>query len=109
MDFIVELPKSLGFDAILVIVDQGCTKMTVIIPCTIQTGAEETARLYATEVFRRFSLPGKVISDRGPQFHSKFMRELCNSLGIKQNLSTAYHLRTDGQTERLNQELEQYL
>ena len=93
----------------MVVVDQGCTKGTVFIPCTTNTGAEEAAALYAIHVWKRFGLPRKIISDRGPQFASKFTRELCRTLGIEQNLSTAYHPQTDGQTERVNQELEQYL
>ena len=60
-------------------------------------------------VFKDTGLPQKVISDRGCQFVSKFMKELCNQLGIERNSSTAYHPQTDGQTERVNQEMEQYL
>jgi len=54
-------------------------------------------------------IPQKVISDQGSQFVSKFMKELCSWLGIERNSSMAYHLQTDGQTEQVNQELEQYL
>jgi len=54
-------------------------------------------------------IPQKVISDQGPQFVSRFIKELCLQLGIKRNSSTAYHSQTDGQTEQINQELEQYL
>ena len=50
-----------------------------------------------------------MITDRGPQFSSKVMVELCKKLGINQVMSTAYHPQTDGQTERVNQELELYL
>ena len=51
----------------------------------------------------------KVVSDRGPQFAAAFMKELYRLLGIEAATSTAYHPQTDGQTERVNQELEQYL
>jgi hypothetical protein len=54
-------------------------------------------------------MPDTVISDRGPQFASSFMQELSALLGIKLKMSTAYHPQMDGQTERMNQELEQYL
>jgi transposase InsO family protein len=70
---------------------------------------EETAALYAKHVFARYGLTTKIISDRDPRFASKFTQELCKLLGIQQNISTAYHPRTDGQSERSNQWLEQYL
>lgn len=109
MDFIVKLPESGGFNAVLVIVDQGCTKTSVLIPCTTRIDTEDTAWRYAAEVWKRFGLPQKIISDRGLQFNSKFISELCKSLEIEQNLSTAYHPQTDRQTECVNQKLEQYL
>jgi len=56
-----------------------------------------------------YSLPESIISDRGPQFAAGLMRELNKILGIKSKLSTAFHPQIDGQTERVNQELEQYL
>ena len=67
------------------------------------------AQLYFNHVFPRFGVPSKVITDRDPRFTSQFMRELCTQLRIEQNVSTAYHPRTDGQSERTNQWLEQYL
>jgi len=54
-------------------------------------------------------LPESIISDRGVQFAAGMMRELNNLLGIQTKLSTAYHSQTDGQMERINQELKQYL
>ena len=54
-------------------------------------------------------MPESIISDRGPQFAAGVMRELNAMLGIDSKLSTAFHPQTDGQTERMNQELEQYL
>ena len=60
-------------------------------------------------MFPSYGLPTKLISDRDPRFASKFTRGLCQALGIQQNISTAYHPRTDGQSERSNQWLEQYL
>ena len=109
LDFITKLPQSQGFDSILTVTDHDCTKAAVFIPCNEEITAEGTAALYAKHVFLRFGLPSKVISDRDPRFASKFTRELCNILGISQNVSTAYHPRTDGQSERTNQWLEQYL
>lgn len=71
--------------------------------------SEGWAREYVTHVFSKHGLSQKVISDRGPQFVSKFICDVYKLLGIEGNLSTAFHPQTDGQTERINQELEQYL
>jgi hypothetical protein len=62
-DFIVKLPVSQGFDSILTITDQGCTKAAIFIPCNEDITAEETAVLYIKHVFAHFGLPTKVISD----------------------------------------------
>jgi hypothetical protein len=63
LDFIVKLPVSQGFDSILTITDQGCTKAAIFIPCNEDITAEETATLYIKHVFAHFGLPTKVISD----------------------------------------------
>ena len=109
MDFIVKLPESAGFDSILTITDHDCTKMLIVIPCRETITAEGVAELFLRQIFPQFRLPSKIISDRDPRFVSKFMKELCRLMGITQNISTAYHPRTDGQSERSNQWLEQYL
>ena len=109
MDFIVKLPKSQGYDSILTITDQGCTKMAIFLPCNETIDAEGVAWLYFNYVFPRFGVPSKIIIDRNPRFTSQFMKELCAQLRIEQNTSTVYHPRTDGQSERTNQWLEQYL
>ena len=67
------------------------------------------ANLYLQNVWKLHGLPRKVVSDRGPQFIAAFMKELYQLLGIEATTSTAYHPQTDRQTERVNQELEQYL
>ena len=71
--------------------------------------AEGVAKLFVQRVFQYYGLLRKIISDRDPRFTSKFIRELCHLLGIKQNISTAYHPRTDRQSEQTNQWLETYL
>jgi hypothetical protein len=109
LDFITKLPKSQGYNSILTINDHDCTKASIFIPCVEEISAEETAALYLKHIFVHFGLPTKIISDRDPRFASKFIRELCKQLGIMQNISTAYHPRTDGQSEWTNQWLEQYL
>ena len=108
-DFITKLPISQGYDSILTITDHDCTKMALFIPCNEEINAEETTALYAKHVFPSYRLPSKIISDRDPHFASKFTREMCKILGINQNISTTYHLQTDGQSKRTNQWLEQYL
>jgi len=102
------LPESLGHDGILVIVDR-FSKMARYIPISMNITAQGVAKISWDRVFKDVGLPRKVISDRGPQFMSRFMKELYSRLGIERNPSTAYHPQTDGQTERVNQELEQYL
>jgi len=107
-DFITKLPLVQGYDSILVVVDQ-LTKMVHFIPTTEKTSAEGLARLFRDNVWKLHSLPESIISDRGPQFAAELMRELNEMLGIKSKLSTVFHPQTDRQTERVNQELEQYL
>ena len=108
MDLIGPLPESQGYDSILNVVDRFSKEM-VAIPCHTTLTAEGCARLLMERIFLLRGFPKKIITDRGPQFVSKFMTNLYGLLGIKGNPSTAYHPQTDGQTERLNQELEQYL
>ena len=108
MDFIVKLPLSDSYDTILTITDT-FSKASIFIPCNETVNAEQTAKLYATYVLPHYGLPHRIISDHNPRFTSVFSRELCHTLGILQNISTAYHPQTDGQSERTNQRLEQYL
>lgn len=116
MDFIVKLPPSklsgsidtTKYDSIWVVVDR-LTKMAHFIPCQETMNATQLAKLYLIHLFPIHGLPDNVISDRGTLFTSNFMRALCSLLGVKQKLSTAFHPQTDGQTERTNQTLEQFL
>ena len=103
IDFITKLPMSQGYNSILTMTDHNCSKATIFIPCVEEISGEETATLYAKHVFARFGLPSKIISDRDPQFASKFTCELCKVLGIHQNISTAYHPQMDRQSEQSNQ------
>jgi RNase H-like domain found in reverse transcriptase/Reverse transcriptase (RNA-dependent DNA polymerase)/Integrase zinc binding domain/Integrase core domain/Chromo (CHRromatin Organisation MOdifier) domain len=108
MDFIEGLPMSEGCDMILVVVDR-LTKMALLIPTHREVDAEDVAKIFLRHVFSKHGTPSDIVSDRGKHFISRFWRSLCTMLGIKANLSTAYHPETDGQTERLNQILEAYL
>ena len=107
-DFITKLPLAQGYDSILVVVDQ-LTKMVHFIPTTEKTLAEGLAKLFRNNVWKLHGLLESIISDRGPQFTAGLIRELNRMLEIESKLSTAFHPQTDGQTERVNQELEQYL
>jgi len=71
--------------------------------------AKELARLFRDNVWKLHRLPESIISNRGPQFAAGLIRELNEMLGIKSKLSIAFYSQTDGQIERINQELEQYL
>jgi transposase InsO family protein len=108
VDFIVQLPESHGYDAIMCIVDS-LTKRTHFIPTHTTINAEGTALLFLKEVWKHHRTPRVVVSDRGPQFITTFTQELYKLLGIKLALSTAYHPQTNSQTERVNQVIEGYL
>ena len=82
--------------------------MILAIPCQETINAKGVANLYLYQVFPWFGLPSKVISIRDPHFVSQFMKEICHLLGITQNISTAYHPCTDGQSEWTNQWIKQY-
>jgi len=107
-DFITKLPLAQGYDSILVVVDR-LTKMAYFIPTTEKTLAKGLARLFRDNVWKLHGLPESIISDRGLQFATGLMKELNGMLGIESKLSTVFHPQTDRQTERVNQELEQYL
>jgi len=107
-DFITKLPIAQGYNSILVVVDR-LTKMVYFIPTTEKTLAEGLARLFKDNVWKLHGLPKSIVSDRGPQFTTGIMWELNRMLEIKSKLSMAFHPQTNGQTERVNQELEQYL
>jgi hypothetical protein len=90
MDFITQLPKtSRGHDAIFVIVDK-LTKMVHLMPTTTKATAEQTAKLYADNVWKLHGVPHVVVSDRDKLFTSHFARALCQSIGTQQAMSTAY-------------------
>jgi Integrase zinc binding domain len=108
VDFIVELPESAGHDAVMVVVDS-VIKRAHFVPALTTTSAAGAARLFVWHVWKDHGLPRKVVSDQGPQFVAEFTRELYRLLGIKLAATTAYHPQGDRQTERVNQELKQYL
>lgn len=109
LDFITDLPVSSGYSSILTVVDT-FSKMAHFIPCSGKNvSAKETTILFLNNIIRIHGIPEQVISDRGPQFASRFWKELFLLLGTKVSLSSAYHPQSDGQSERVNQIIEQYL
>jgi hypothetical protein len=108
VDMIGPLPESKGFDTILVVVDR-FTKKLFFLPTNSTVTSKGIAILYRDPVFSEHGLPEKIISDRGSQFVSHFMKELLEVLGIKGNPSMVYHPQTDGQTERVNQLVREFL
>ena len=108
IDFVTGLPLSNGFDAILVVVDR-LTKRRHFIACQTTCTAADLAELFVQRVWSWHGLPFSIISDRGPQFAAEFWKALCARLLIDPLLSTAYHPETDGQTERMNASMEQYI
>src|SRR6266849_3959275 len=109
MDLITGLPNHQGKDAILTIVDHGCSRAAIFLPCTSTITGPGITQLYLDNVYRWFGLPNKMITDRDPRFTSHFGKALMKKLGIEQNLSSAFHPQTDGLLEQKNQWVEQYL
>jgi hypothetical protein len=91
------------------ITDHDCSKAAIFIPCKETITAEGVADIYLKYMYPQFGIPKKVILDRDMRFTLKFAKGLCKALRIYQNISTAYHPCTDGQSERTNQWLKQYL
>src|SRR5271170_7286056 len=107
-DLIGPLPTSNGYDAVLVITCR-LLKRIAIVNTNVTLSSEGFARLLRDNWVCHYGLPELVLSDRGPQFDLSFIKELYSMLGIKGTPSTAYHPQTDGQTERVNQEIETYI
>ncbi|MBW0461764.1 hypothetical protein O181_001479 [Austropuccinia psidii MF-1] len=108
MKFITQLPLSNNFDSILVVVYR-FSKLGIFIPDYGTITALELAQIFIGHVFYKHGLPVSIISDRGSLFVSSFWKNLFQKLKISRDLSTAFHPETDGQTERVNQILKQYL
>ncbi|KAJ1039706.1 hypothetical protein NDA10_003202 [Ustilago hordei] len=113
LDFIKGLPPSKKYDSktydsILVIVDR-LTKFAILAPTHKTVMAKQTAVLLYGHMVRLFGYPDHMVSDRGRQFISGAWKAFAEQMGVKHSLSTAYHPQTDGQTERVNQVIEQYL
>jgi len=107
-DLITQLPESNSYNAICVIVNR-LTKRAHFIPINNQFSSKDMAQLLYDKVYPLHGLPLQIILDRGVQYSAKLFQEWYKILGIESTMSTAYHSQTDGQTEYVNQALEQYL
>ncbi len=108
LDFVTGLPSSQGNTTIFIIVDR-FSKAARFITLPKLPPAKETAELITTHIFRVFGISLDIVSDRGPQFSSRFWQAFCQSLGTKVSLSSGFHPESNGQTERVNQDLESTL
>ncbi|GJY71015.1 putative reverse transcriptase domain-containing protein [Tanacetum coccineum] len=105
-DFVSKLPKtSSGQDTIWVIVDR-LTKPAHFLPMKETDSMEKLMRQYLREVVSKHGVPVSIISDRDSKFKSRFWQSLNKALGTQLYMSMAYHLQTDGQSERTIQTLE---
>ena len=108
MDFIVGLPKVRGCDSVYVVVDR-LSKYAHFIPCSSSIPAEGVGRLFLIRVWKLRGFPKSRHTDRDPKFVSSFWRAFMARLKIDHNMTTANHPEADGQTERTNRTLIQYL
>jgi transposase InsO family protein len=109
MDFVVGLPETQkGHDSIWVIVDR-LTKVAHFLPVCTTYGGEKLAMLYIENIVKWHGVPSRIVSDRGTQFTSRFWKSLHKAIHTKLDFSSAYHPQTDGQTERVNQIMEDML
>jgi hypothetical protein len=109
MDFITGLPcTAAGHDAVMVFCDR-LSKMVHFAACTTTVDAAGAAKLFKNHVFAAHGLPVSIVSDRDTRFKSEFWSALVELLGVKHKMSSAFHPQTDGQTERVNRVLEEYL
>jgi transposase InsO family protein len=109
MDFIMGLPRTKsGYDSIWVIVDR-LTKVAHFIPITTTYSGPQLVELHMSRIVYLYGVLKKIVSDRGTQFTTKFWERLHETLDTQLCFSSAYHPQTDGQTESINQILEDML
>ena len=99
MDLITDLPPINGYDSILAMVNQGLSKGVILCPYAKTITWEGIWKLLQDNLFKRFGLPNRIISDRDPRFAARAFQELLKLPNITSSLSTAYHPQMDGATE----------
>jgi hypothetical protein len=102
MDFISGLPKSRGKNVILVVVDR-LTKYAHFLPLAHPYTVQTVADLFSKHIIKLHGPPSSIVSDRDHVFTSHLWKQILSSYNTKLHYSTAYHPETDGQTERVNQ------
>jgi hypothetical protein len=109
MDFVSGLPRGKrGNNAIWVIVDR-LTKFALFLPVKMTDSVDKLAKIYVNEVVRLHGVPTLIVSDRDPRFTSRLWPSIQRALGTNLSISTAFHLQTDGQSERIIQILKDLL
>lgn len=108
MDFVVKLPELRGLDSILVVVDR-LSKYAHFIPCHSTIDAKDAANLFIVHIWKLHGVPNSIVSDRDPKFMSTFWQSFMRRLGIRLCPTTANHPEADGQTERTNRTMMQFL
>ncbi|KAL0326250.1 UNVERIFIED_CONTAM: Transposon Ty3-G Gag-Pol polyprotein [Sesamum radiatum] len=108
MDFIKGLPPSEGKDSILVIVDR-LTKYSHFLPLKHPYTSSSIAKTFFDNIYKLHGLPVSIVTDKDRVFTSRLWKELFSMARVSLDMSSAYHPQTDGQTERVNQCLENYL
>ncbi|KAG6517981.1 hypothetical protein ZIOFF_021381 [Zingiber officinale] len=108
MDFISGFPKVDDMSSIMVVVDR-FSKYAIFIAAPSACPSDVAAELFYRHVVKFFGLPNDIVSDRDTRFTGRFWTALFNMMGTDLKFSTANHPQTDGQTERINHVLEEYL
>ena len=108
MDFLTDLPPSQGSTTILVVVDR-FSKSCRLIPLPGLPTALQTAEALFTHVFWHYGVPEDIVSDRGPQFTSRVWRAFMERLGVSVSLTSGFHPESNGQVERINQDVCRFL
>jgi hypothetical protein len=109
MDFITKLPRTnKQHDSIMAVVDK-LTKSTHFVPTKLTHKTANIVDVYMKKISRLHVIPKTIVSDRDPKFTSNFRKGLFNGFGTNLNFSTTYHPESDGQTERVNQVIEDML